>query len=268
MMFVGYPPNRESDSVRMWNPSTNRVMVTRDVIWLKRMFYEPENTIVMELDPVGMAEDATDEHSITNDTSNNDNYANDDDSTLNRRVCFVDDLDSDESLASAEREGIIPSATVILSGCMSKPPERLIKAMNLLLEILSIPGTKTEIGYLSRLQSLGKEAINKSFKLGLMEASIGGTEGSNDIVVWNTEIKLGIELDLVRAGIGKIMNFHDAMKSKDSDKWLIEVEKEKQRFDKYNVVTIVERKSLPSNAKVLSTTWAMKQKANGELHSG
>ena len=81
MMFIGYPPNRESDSVRMWNPSTNRVMVTRDILWLKQMLYEPENMIVMELDPVGMANDATDEHSITNDASNDDNYTNDNDST-------------------------------------------------------------------------------------------------------------------------------------------------------------------------------------------
>ena len=84
MMFVVYPPNRESDSLRMWNPSTNRVVVTRDIIWLKRMFYEPENMIVMELDPVSMADNAMDEHSITNDASNNDNYTNDDDSTSNQ----------------------------------------------------------------------------------------------------------------------------------------------------------------------------------------
>ncbi len=32
MMFVGYPANRESDSVCMWDPSTNGVVTTRDVI--------------------------------------------------------------------------------------------------------------------------------------------------------------------------------------------------------------------------------------------
>ena len=40
MMFVGYPANREEDSVRMWNPITNGVVTTRDVIWMKRMFFE------------------------------------------------------------------------------------------------------------------------------------------------------------------------------------------------------------------------------------
>ena len=33
MMFVGYPENRESDSARMWNPETNGVVTTHDVIW-------------------------------------------------------------------------------------------------------------------------------------------------------------------------------------------------------------------------------------------
>ena len=33
MMFVGYPDNREHDSVHMWNPETNGVW---NVSWLKR----------------------------------------------------------------------------------------------------------------------------------------------------------------------------------------------------------------------------------------
>ena len=40
MMFVGYPANREEDSVRMWNQITNGVVTTRDVIWMKQMFFE------------------------------------------------------------------------------------------------------------------------------------------------------------------------------------------------------------------------------------
>jgi hypothetical protein len=36
MMFIGYPENREHDSVRMWNPKTNGISTSRDVIRLKR----------------------------------------------------------------------------------------------------------------------------------------------------------------------------------------------------------------------------------------
>jgi hypothetical protein len=41
-MFIGYPPNHEGDCYWMWNPVTNGVHTTRDVIWLKRMFYNKE----------------------------------------------------------------------------------------------------------------------------------------------------------------------------------------------------------------------------------
>ena len=40
MIFVGYAIDRGSDCVRMYNPVTNCVVQTRDVIWLKRMYYE------------------------------------------------------------------------------------------------------------------------------------------------------------------------------------------------------------------------------------
>ena len=39
MMFIGYPANRESDSVLMWDPITNGVLITRDVIWMKQMYF-------------------------------------------------------------------------------------------------------------------------------------------------------------------------------------------------------------------------------------
>jgi hypothetical protein len=38
-MFVGYAEDHSSDCYRMWDPKTNRVHVTRDIIWLRRMFF-------------------------------------------------------------------------------------------------------------------------------------------------------------------------------------------------------------------------------------
>ena len=49
MMFVGYS-ERESDSVRMWDSSTTRVVVCRDVAWLKRMFFKNDTAGVIDLD--------------------------------------------------------------------------------------------------------------------------------------------------------------------------------------------------------------------------
>ena len=38
-MFAGYATNRTGDTYRMWDPDTSRVHETRDIIWLKRMFF-------------------------------------------------------------------------------------------------------------------------------------------------------------------------------------------------------------------------------------
>jgi hypothetical protein len=38
-MFIGYAKDHEGDCYQMWNPKTEGVHTTRDVIWLRRMFY-------------------------------------------------------------------------------------------------------------------------------------------------------------------------------------------------------------------------------------
>lgn len=39
-MMVGYPPDHTSDCYEMWDPATGGVHTTRDIIWLKRMYFE------------------------------------------------------------------------------------------------------------------------------------------------------------------------------------------------------------------------------------
>ena len=67
MMFVGYPFNRESDSVRMWNPGTNRICTSRDVIWMKQVYYK---IIVDETEYVYRDEDDAAEESDNDSDSN------------------------------------------------------------------------------------------------------------------------------------------------------------------------------------------------------
>jgi hypothetical protein len=48
MIFIGYT-EQESDSVRMWDMHTTRVIVTCDVIWLKQMFIQNDESGILEL---------------------------------------------------------------------------------------------------------------------------------------------------------------------------------------------------------------------------
>ena len=44
-MMVGYAKQHAGDTYRMWDPNTKRVHVTRDVIWLNKMFFKEKSTI-------------------------------------------------------------------------------------------------------------------------------------------------------------------------------------------------------------------------------
>jgi hypothetical protein len=42
-VFVGYAIGRSGNTYHMWDPSTRHVHVSRDVIWLHQMYYEPRD---------------------------------------------------------------------------------------------------------------------------------------------------------------------------------------------------------------------------------
>ncbi len=57
-----------------------------------------------------------------------------------------------------------------------------------------------------------------------------------------------IEISLVGVGVGggfnktselKVMNYREAMQSPNAADWKVEVKNEKERFDKFNVVTVI-----------------------------
>ena len=77
----------------------------------------------------------------------------------------------------------------------------------------------------------------------------------------------------VGAGVGggfdhtselNVMNYHEAMNSPDKNKWLEAIDKELENFEKHQVFKPVKRDTVPSNAKIVTTTWAMKKKSNGK----
>ena len=41
MMFVGYPDDHPADCFTMWDPQTERTHFTRDVIFLRKLYFAP-----------------------------------------------------------------------------------------------------------------------------------------------------------------------------------------------------------------------------------
>ena len=59
------------------------------------------------------------------------------------------------------------------------------------------------------------------------------------------------------------MKYKAAMKTADKANWEDAVEEEKKKMEKYSVWTPRKLKDLPRGSKVITSTWAMKKKANG-----
>jgi hypothetical protein len=53
------------------------------------------------------------------------------------------------------------------------------------------------------------------------------------------------------------------MSGKEKDEWQKAVDEEHQRMVDHEVFEVVTRKGIPKDAKVLTSTWAMKKKASG-----
>ena len=61
----------------------------------------------------------------------------------------------------------------------------------------------------------------------------------------------------------QVMKLHEALLSNDKEAWEAAIEEEYQRLQKLKVFQIVPRGTIPTRSKILTTTWAMKKKANG-----
>ena len=227
MMFVWYP-GREHDSCRMWNRVTNRVVVTRDVIWLKRMFYERDTAPLLD-------EEASDDEDAMDDGASEDEE---------EAVITADAMDAiDDVSESVAEETVDRVTTVTRSGRSIKPPARLIQEMS-----------ATQTRYLSQMLELDNVEV----------ANL--TLTSNDDNVEFLLVGAGIGGGFTHTSELKVMNYRDAMASADVEAWKVEVGEEKKRFDRCKALSpVVLRSLIPRNAKVMTTVWAMKKKTNGKL---
>ena len=99
-------------------------------------------------------------------------------------------------------------------------------------------------------------------------------ELDNHEIVTAAVVEENIAISQVGAGVGggfentselKVMNYCEAMQSSDAEEWKAKVKNEKERFDKFNVITVVPRNEMQKGIKAMTTTWAMKKKPSGKL---
>jgi hypothetical protein len=266
-MLVGYALNHDSGVYRMYNKETNRVIVSRDVIWLKRMFFENpqpvrdvivgptftnevwegnDNEEIVDPSMNERLEHDNEEGSTNENIEDNDSGESEDESTNEQ----FEDNDSEESDDEAEQK----QTTTTRSGRVSRTPIRLIEEITHL--------THSERNYLAHLVLMQNTNVDTKNELTLMAL-------------------MKDEEELVLVGVGsnfentkelKVMRYKEAMATKDKDKWNKAVEEEHDRMIRTNgkrspVWVVVKRCDLPPGAKVMTTVWAMKKKPNGDYRA-
>ena len=242
-VFVGYADLHDGDCYRMWNPRTKRIHQTRDVIWLRRMYYPAVNTA-----PIVDIEAGEDETTLeTADETLEEAINNEPEEDEAEQPTTADD---DEVLETTEEAGSneTTTPTTTRSGRVSVPTKNLHSGDYELNMVVSrfydkmekctdiqefyMAGVNLENGY-----------VDPSHETSMLGAGTGGG-------FVNTQ-----ELH--------VMKYEDALKSKDADKWLKAIEEEHDRMVEKGVFEVVPRKDVPAGSKIMTNTWAMKKKSNG-----
>ena len=277
-VFVGYAIDHAEGVYRMWNPTTGRIHVSRDVVWLKRMYYQRQqtaieirtgvdsgvgesmvtNTTTPTVTPspgVNVTPTSSANSSVSDEVSEGHNKSMETLGSYRQMNALVDSvIESESESESEENEEVIvnenesesatESATVTRSGRVSQPPswhsnyEASYAAMLL---------TKAEQNYYANLKEMA--VLGMSVEDGQIENEVVGVGAGLGGGFYNTS-----EL--------RPMKFKEAMKV-DREGWTKAVKEEHERMVTNGVWKAVKKKDVPSGAKILTSTWACKLKSNG-----
>jgi hypothetical protein len=168
-------------------------------------------------------------------------YAIDMPSQLEETVRIKDTIPRVMTVDSEEKHrAILPTLTSTRSG-------RHIKQPAFLQDYETGFFSASEVNYYQRMWSIGEFSMCGLSMYGLShELAAVGTTGAE----FNNTADL------------KPMKYEDAMNRSDWEEWIEAVKAEHDRFVKHQVWEPVPLDSIPADAKLLSSTWAMKQKSN------
>lgn len=238
-MFVGYNDKAGNDVHRMWNPQTNRVHNTRDIVWMKKLFYDKVVDDSSYYD--GDIRVGRDKGKETADDGSD--YESDDDLVSLPAIMNNESASDDEEDEEDEKDEELKTTR---SGRKVRTPDRYKELANLQM-------TQHEASYLAAM----------------MTVSVLQTDGKEAQAIEHVRNQ---EYACVGAGLGggfqntselHVMKYEEAMASGDKVEWEKAVAEERRKMEEYKVWTPRKLSDLPHNAKFITSTWAMKKKANG-----
>jgi len=277
-LYLGPALGHSADTHTMWNPKTGKVCKTRDVTFLRRMYYEKKvamtNDIIIAIPLENEAEEP-----VQGATTTSGNQAPG--TTQTRRNQQAGEGKNPTAATGSAASATTPTTTR-RTGRIIKPRERLVETMDVSQKSYEKSKTSSEINEDDEdSEDVSGTNEDDENELGLMNATATGSE--YEIKLTAAEDKYyecmsdlmgngDTELGLVGAGIGggfvdtnelHVMKYDEAMKTDEAEEWHDAVEEEYNRFEKYKVFKAAPPEEVPKGAKILSSTWAMKKKANG-----
>jgi hypothetical protein len=238
-MMTGYATDHEGDCYRMWDPKTKGIHETRDVIWMKRMYYEKDigQGIIVPPMIINGIDDPT--PATTPEAPTQEGPDTGTASVLTREGEDHDKLDNTTVPANAETARTRSGRTI-------SPPERLIQEIGAIAAAVAtaaanyeIALTASEIQYYATMKELGENAG----EINCVGAGLGGGfEHTSEL---------------------HVMKYGEAMQTKDKGNWEIGVKEEHEQFLKHNVFHATQREDVPKGNTTLTSTWVMKKKASG-----
>jgi hypothetical protein len=263
-MFVGYATDHAGDVYYMWNPKTNGIHVTRDIVWLKRMFYPAPvrcelTSIINPMTDIEVEEGVEVEEGA-NEADNDSEDSDDDTATVqtanpprqstrtNRGVPPARYRDETWSVA---RTPSSPNCATTATRSFTIPNRYDALSDNDKEEDVEEKESDEEIAALQLAifqAKLCQKQMNKKKKVDKPEFGLVGT---------------GIGGGFENTAELKVMKFDKAMSGPNKEKWEKATAEEHERMLKHKVRKVVKHRNVPKGALLLSSTWAMKQKADG-----
>ena len=239
-MLVGYALNHAHGVYRMWDPITNRVKTSRDVVWMRRMFYPPKGTeepiaqVPIPLDFKVGESDTADAESVTSVIENE------------------EPVDQDESLDVPAADQVPVATVTTRTGRVSVAPQRLVESewANVAIKSLSLSHAEQNYYAMMAMASGNEYAPGEVAFIGIDIAEVA-------------TVGMGVAKGIKNTAELKVIKFKEAMSGPDRKQWAIAVKEEYHRMISSNVFLPVKKKDVPVGATITSSTWACKKKANG-----
>ena len=266
-MFVGYADDHDGDTYYMWNPKTKKILTTRDVIWMKQMLFKLpieeielgitwDEPIVDDAIIVGEGkrkrsnirrDDDDDNSEVLSVIEENEKERSAEDDVTDEDIMNLVDLTQDDSDDEDDPQDDPPDDEEDNARQHTREPITLRSGKVVNRGFTSEIGaagilTPEEVNYYS-IMFKAEEQLTESNQYSCVGAGIGGGFSNT------------AEL--------RPMKFGEAMQGKDKDKWMQAVREEHERMMKYKAWKPIKKAKVPKEAKILTTTWAMKKKANG-----